>query len=359
MSTFHDNAAALLRCLPPETAHDLTLWGLARGLGPHVAPDQYPILRTELWGLDFANPFGIAAGFDKNAVAVRGTLGLGVGFTEVGGVTPRPQNGNPKPRLFRLPEDRALINRMGFNNDGVETIAARLERTPRGRIVGANLAANADSMEPIDDFVRLTKILAPRAAFLTADISCPNTKNGQVFLAPGSLAELLRILVATRNESAAGTPLLVKLSPDLDDATLQQLLRVIGDADIAGITICNTTRNRPSSLHGHNRGEAGGLSGTPLGEAALDLLRRVHRHTAGQIPLIGVGGIASATDAYARIKAGASLVQLYTAIVYQGPGLIPRMAQDLAVLLHNDGFAHVTEAVGADHRSNRVTRLRR
>ena len=359
MSTLHNVAAALLRRLPPETAHNLTLWALARGLGPHIAPDQYPILRTELWGLDFANPLGIAAGFDKNAISVRGTLGLGTGFVEVGGVTPKPQQGNPKPRLFRLPEDCALINRMGFNNAGVESVAAGLEQKPHGSIVGANMAANTASANPIDDFVRLTKKLAPRAAFLTADISCPNTKNGQVFLAPSPLAELLSALVAARNKSAAGTPLLVKLSPDLDDATLRQLLQVIADADIAGIIVCNTTRERPPSLHGYHRGEAGGLSGTPLGAAALDLLRRVYRHTAGRIPLIGVGGIATAADAYIRIKAGASLVQLYTAIVYKGPGLIPRMTHELAALLRNDGFAHIADAVGAEHRPSKATRLRR
>lgn len=349
MSTLHDHAASLLRRLPPETAHNLTLWSLARGLGPQVAPDNYPILRTGLWGLDFANPFGIAAGFDKNAVAVRGALGLGVGFVEVGGVTPMPQKGNPKPRLFRLTDDHALINRMGFNNDGVVAVAGRLEQMPRARIVGANLAANTDSPDPIDDFVRLTRILAPRADFLTADISCPNTRNGQVFLAPGPLTDLLSALVAARNESEPRTRLLVKLSPDLDDTTLQQLLQVIADADIAGIIICNTTRGRPPSLRGHHKTETGGLSGAPLGNTALDLLRRVYRYTASRIPLIGVGGIATADDAYTRIRAGASLVQLYTAIVYQGPGLIPRMAHDLAALLRNDGFAHIADAVGTEH----------
>ena len=348
MSKLHDHATALLRCLPPETAHNLTLKGLARGFGPRVRADRHPSLRTRLWGLDFPNPIGIAAGFDKNAVAVSGALNLGVGFIEVGGVTPRPQPGNPRPRLFRLPEDQALINRMGFNNEGVEAVAARLDQGPRPGIVGVNMAANTDSRDPIADFVQLTTTFARRADFLTADVSCPNTRNGQVFLEPGALSELVDAIIRARDAIGNKPPLLVKLSPDIDDRRLQELLRVIIAADIAGLIICNTTRSRPASLRGRHRHESGGLSGQPLGPAALDMLRRAYSQTKGRLPIVAVGGIASTDDAYGRIKAGANLLQIYTGLVYGGPSLVPGIANGLTQRLHADGFGSLSEAVGTD-----------
>ncbi len=345
MRSFHDYAASLLRRLPPEPAHDFALWALAHGLGPRIRPDRHPRLRNTLWGLDFPNPIGLAAGFDKSAGALDGALGLGLGFLEVGGVTPAPQAGNTKPRLFRLAADRALINRMGFNNAGLDTVATRLDRPRRRGIVGVNLAANTDSRDPIADFVRLARDLAPRADILTADISCPNTQNGQIFLTPGPLRDLIDRLNSERGRK----PLLVKLSPDLDASDCHGLVDVILAAGVDGMIIANTTKMRPLSLRSMHKSQAGGLSGAPLAAPALAMLRRVYRQTEGRLPLIGVGGIASGADVYARIRAGASLVQLYTALVYEGPGLIPRIQADLAACLAADGFGSVTEAVGADH----------
>ncbi len=343
MSRLHDHAAALLRTLPPETAHNVTLWGLAHGLGPRAPADRFDTLQTQLWGLRFPNPFGIAAGFDKNAVAVKGALSLGIGFVEVGGVTPRAQSGNPKPRLFRLPEDGALINRMGFNNDGADVVAKRLENRARTGIVGVNLAANVDSGDPVTDFVTLAETFAPCADFLTADISCPNTANGQVFLDPIALRELLAALARAQT----GTPLLVKLSPDIEQPNLAELLQVILAADVAGLIVCNTTRSRPPTLVGQHKDDRGGLSGRPLAPLARDMLRHSHAATEGRLPLISVGGIDGVDDAYDRIRAGAHLLQLYTGLVYRGPSLIPRLCEGLAARLATDGFASVDAAVGS------------
>ena len=345
MSRLYDHTTALLRWLPPETAHNLTLWGLAHGLGPRVSPVRSDALKTELWGIEFPNPLGIAAGFDKNGVAIDGALRLGVGFVEIGGVTPRPQPGNVKPRMFRLPEDGALINRMGFNNAGAAAIAARLDARQRTGIAGVNMAANADSREPIADFIQLTETFAPRADFLTADISCPNTENGQVFLEPHALRDLLNALTPL----SSATPLLIKLSPDIENSRLQSLMEVILSADVAGLIVCNTTRSRPSTLHSAHRAEAGGLSGQPLAPLALDMLRRCYEYANGRLPLISVGGIASVNDAYARICAGASLLQVYTGLVYCGPSLIAQLCEGLATRLAADGYTNIKEAIGSEH----------
>lgn len=352
MSRVHDLATQLLRHLPAEAAHDLTLWGLTNGWGPHPAPSDPPSLAIEVWGRQFANPVGMAAGFDKNAKAISGVLAMGFGFHEVGGITPAPQLGNPRPRLFRLPGDRALINRMGFNNDGLERIAERLARfreTQPGSPVGANLAANTNAGEPIEDFVLSTGRLADLADFLTIDISCPNTADGQLFLSPGPLGALLAALRAAAGRNGA-PPRLIKLSPDLDDARTADLIDVAMAASIDGIIVANTSVDRPTALTHRHRGERGGLSGRPLFAPSTRMLGLVYRQTEGRIPLIGVGGIASGRDAYAKIRAGASLVQIYTALVYQGPGLVERIKRDLAALLHADGFARLADAVGADHR---------
>ena len=361
MSRIHDLGATLLRGLPAETAHRLTLWALAQGLGPVDPAVADPILETRLWNRTFRNPIGMAAGFDKNAMAIAGVLDMGLGFHEIGGVTPRAQTGNPRPRLFRLPRDGALINRMGFNNDGLDTIAGRLamfrEQHPTGRsgssIVGANLAANTDSTDPIEDYVASAVRLAPLADFLTIDISCPNTRDGQIFLSPDPLAALLTAindaLAPASDQPGLAPARLIKLSPDTDAASVAPLVDVALALAIDGIVVANTSTDRPGSLTGRHASERGGLSGQPLFAPSTRLLHDVYRLTGGRVPLIGVGGIASGRDAYEKIRAGANLVQLYTGLVYQGPGLVGRLKRDLANCLRADGYAGLAQAVGAAH----------
>ena len=360
MSGLYDIGARALTMLPPERGHQAALWGLAHGLGPRGRADRPVGLAQTLWGRSFPNPLAISAGFDKNAVAISGALGLGVGFVEVGGVTPRPQAGNPRPRLFRLTADGAAINRLGFNNDGAVAIAKRIAAyraagdtgSDDPRPVGVNLAANSDSADPAGDFERLVDTFAPLADFLTIDISCPNSENGLVFLSPGPLEDLLARLIALRDRKALANPpaLVVKIAPDIEDDALDVLLEIIVAAGIDAITVCNTTTARPDTLTSPDRHERGGLSGKPLFARSTELLRHVYQATGGKVPLIGVGGVSSGADAYAKIRAGASLVQLYTALIYQGPGLIARIRHELAALLAADGFASLTDAIGSGHR---------
>jgi dihydroorotate dehydrogenase len=302
--------------------------------------------------LHFANPVAVSAGFDKNAAVIAGARRLGSGFVEIGGVTPRAQTGNPKPRLFRLTPDRAAINRMGFNNEGSDAVLARVQAARDGSTpLGVNLAANSDSTDPAQDFVALVETFAPAADFLTIDVSCPNSANGQVFLDPRALEDLLARLSATR-EASSGTPVMfAKLAPDLADDHLTELLEVMLAAEIDAITLCNTTTARPESLQSANAAERGGLSGAPLFEMATEMLRKVYAQTQGRVPLIGVGGIMNGADAYTKIRAGASLVQLYTGLVYEGPGLIQTIKHDIAERLTRDGFIHLSQAIGLEHRS--------
>lgn len=358
MSRIHDIGARALNLLPPERGHQVALWGLGHGLGPRSRADDPAGLAQTIWGRRFANPVAISAGFDKNAVAIKGAMDMGVGFAEVGGVTPRPQRGNPRPRLFRLPEDSAAINRLGFNNDGAEAIHARLvsfrASYPDAQPLGVNLAANSDSDDPAADFEYLVDTFAPVADFLTIDISCPNSANGLVFLSPGPLKDLLARLMAVRAGKGLATPpaMVVKIAPDIEDRELDILLEIIVAAGVEGITVCNTTTARPMSLVSRYRVERGGLSGKPLFARSTELLRHVYRATGGEIPLIGVGGVFSGADAYAKIAAGASLVQLYTALVYEGPGLIARIKRDVARLVAANGFDSLADAVGSEHREN-------
>lgn len=356
MTSLYDIGTRALNLLPPERGHQAALWSLAHGLGPSGRADRPAGLAQTLWGQSFENPVAIAAGFDKNAVAISGAIGLGVGFVEVGGVTPHPQVGNPRPRLFRLTADRAAINRLGFNNDGAEAIAKRIAdyRASSGdtRPLGVNMAANSDSTDPANDFEQLVDTFAPLADFLTIDISCPNSENGLVFLSPGPLEDLLGRLTALRERKALAKPpvFLVKIAPDIEDDALDILLEIIAAAGIDGITVCNTTTARPETLTSPDRHERGGLSGKPLFARSTDMLRHVYQVTGGKMPLIGVGGISSGADAYAKIRAGASLVQLYTALVYEGPRLISRIKNDLAALLAADGFTSLGDAIGSEHR---------
>lgn len=348
----------LLRLLPPETAHDLTIRLLACGLAPRLRADGDPILRTSLWGRDFPNPVGLAAGFDKNALAYRAILGLGFGFTEIGTVTPRPQAGNPKPRLFRLAEDGAVINRMGFNNDGIDAVLPRL-RGPRSGILGINIGKNKDSTDAVEDYVTGATAFAPLADYLVVNVSSPNTPGLRDLQRREPFLELARAVRAARDAACAKAgrtppPLLLKIAPDLDGGQIEDVAEVAVGAPADGLIVSNTTIARPDSLRSPHHAEAGGLSGAPLFESSTAVLRRISALTQGRLPLIGVGGIASGDQAYAKIRAGASLVQLYSALVYHGPGLLGRIRRDLAVRLRADGFSSVTEAVGADRDRKRA-----
>jgi dihydroorotate dehydrogenase len=340
----------LLRALPPEAAHRLTLMGLAAGLGGTSRAANPPELRQRLWGLDFPNPIGIAAGFDKDARAPDALLRLGFGFVEIGTVTPRPQVGNPKPRVFRLEADRALINRMGFNSGGLDRVVERLARRRReGGIVGVNIGKNRDSADAAPDYTEGVRRAAPFADYLVVNVSSPNTPGLRDLQARTALEALLRQVLAARDETGTRPPLLVKIAPDLTPQERADIAAVALATGIDGMIIANTTTARPSDLRSPHFKETGGLSGRPLFTPSTALLGEMYRLTEGRLPLIGVGGVASADDAYAKIRAGAALVQLYTALVFAGPGLLGQIKTGLAALLRRDGFASVAEAVGADH----------
>jgi dihydroorotate dehydrogenase len=337
---------ALLHCCDPETAHGLSLGALQRGLVPLPGVITSPRLATALAGLTLPNPVGLAAGYDKNAVAIAPLSRAGFGFIEVGAATPRPQDGNPRPRLYRLTEDRAAINRFGFNNDGMEAIALRLAaRTPGPVPVGLNLGANKDSPDRAADFARVLAHCGPHIDFATVNVSSPNTEKLRDLQGPAALTALLAGVMAARAALARPVPVFLKISPDLTDDDLAAIAEVALASGIAGIIATNTTIAR-DGLSSPHRNQAGGLSGAPLFEKSTRTLARLSQLTAGRLPLIGIGGIGSAEDAYAKIRAGASAVQLYTAMVYQGLSLVARIARGLDTLLARDGHASVADAVG-------------
>ena len=353
--SYADIATACLRRLPPETAHNAALALL--GLVPlQVTPPPTPALAVMLWGLRFPTPVGLAAGFDKDARRPNVAAQLGLGFGEVGTVTPRPQPGNPRPRLFRLQRERALINRYGFNSAGLETVAERLERWRRtnvesARPLGINIGINKDSADPARDYAAgLTRVSA-LADYVAVNVSSPNTPGLRAWQKGDALDRLLVALADAHARLDAPPPILLKLAPEIDDESLEALFDAIDGAPIAGLILTNTTTDRPAGLVSRQRGEEGGLSGLPLAPRALEVLRRAYALSGGRLPLIGAGGIDSAEAAYARIRAGASLVQLYTALVYRGPRLVGEITQGFARLLEADGFTSLAEAVGADHRS--------
>jgi dihydroorotate dehydrogenase len=351
MSALHDLAAAGLRAaVDPETAHGLTIRGLALGLGPRAPAEPPGPLATSLAGLSLPNCVGLAAGFDKNAQTPDAMLAAGFGFVECGTVTPLPQVGNPRPRLFRLTEDRGVINRLGFNNHGLEAFAERLSARPRRGIVGANIGANKDSADRVGDYVTGLTRLWGLADYFTANISSPNTPGLRALQTRAALAELLGRLAEARATLAAGGdhPVFLKVAPDLDDDEIEAIVEVSLAHGIDALIVGNTTLSRPDTLRSPARAEAGGLSGAPLMALSTDILRRFSAAAGGRIALVGVGGIASGADAYAKIRAGASAVQLYSAMVYEGPGLVTRIRRDLAARLAADGFANIAQAVGAD-----------
>ena len=334
----------LIFALDPETAHRATLLGLRTGLVPR-APADDPILATRLAGLDLPNPIGLAAGFDKDVEVPDAMLRLGFGFVECGSVTPRPQAGNPKPRLFRLAQDAAVINRMGFNNQGLEHAVVRLQaRRGRPGIVGINLGANKDADDRTADYVTGLRATAALASYVAVNISSPNTPGLRALQDEAALTDLVARVVAARG--SLKVPVFVKIAPDLEPADFDAIARIAIDGGIDGLIVSNTTISRPA-LNSRDAGEAGGLSGAPLQPLAMAALQQAARATGGALPLIAAGGIATGADAYARIRAGASAVQLYSALVYHGPGLVQRIKTDLAALLRRDGFTSVAAAVGS------------
>ncbi|MDJ1016148.1 MAG: quinone-dependent dihydroorotate dehydrogenase [Paracoccaceae bacterium] len=332
---------SVLNRLDPERAHDLAL-RLAHT--PFVAapgPVTSPVLKTRLAGLDLPNPIGLAAGFDKNATAMAPLMQAGFGFLEVGAATPRPQQGNPRPRLFRLREDRAAINRFGFNNEGIDAIVERLAARPEGIPVGLNLGANKESADKAEDYAEVLQRAAAHIDFATVNVSSPNTEKLRDLQGAEALREVLDRVAAVK----AGVPVFLKIAPDLTDAEIAQIAEVSLAAGIDGIVATNTTVARPELKNAHRR-ETGGLSGRPLFGPSTRVLARLYRESGGQLPLIGVGGIESPAEAYAKIRAGASAVQLYTAMVYWGLSLVERIARGLDERLSHDGFRSVSEAVG-------------
>ena len=333
----------LVFALDAETAHRATIAGLK--MMPARRPAEFPpLLRTTVAGLDFPTPVGLAAGFDKDAEVPQQMLSLGFGFVEVGTVTPRPQQGNPKPRLFRLSEDRAVINRMGFNNRGQQSAFARLtECTNTHGVIGVNIGANKDSADRIADYVAGVRAMTRMSRYLTINISSPNTPGLRGLQDAGALEELL----AAVGEARTTEPIFLKVAPDLEAGDPDRIVRAAIDHKIDALIVSNTTVSRPP-LRSRLASEQGGLSGQPLKPLALKALRDFRAASGGEIPLIGVGGIANADDAWERIRAGASLVQLYSAMVYEGPGIARRIAHGLAQRLAREGFASIAEAVGTE-----------
>lgn len=346
MTDLHGLATRALRRLDPEDAHTAAITGLKLGLGPRGPADD-PILATEVAGLKLPNPVGLAPGFDKNAEVFGAMLRAGFGFVECGTVTPRPQAGNPRPRLFRLTEDRAVINRMGFNNAGLEAFAARLARRGPG-VVGANLGANKDSEDRVADYATGLRRLWGMASYFTINISSPNTPGLRALQTKAALDELLGRLVEAAGAlpQAMAVPMFLKVAPDLDDAEIAAIADTVAHHGLAGVIVSNTTIGRPSLASVH-RDETGGLSGAPLTALSTQVLGRFRQAAGGRFLLIGAGGIGSGADAYAKLRAGASAVQLYSALAFEGPGLVVRIKRDLAARLRADGFRSVAEAVGA------------
>lgn len=346
MLDYYKLAGPLVRMLDAERAHGLAVRLLKNGLVPVPKLVEYPRLRTNVFGLDFANPIGLAAGFDKNAEVVDAMLAQGFGFVEAGSVTPLAQPGNPKPRIFRLTEDEGVINRLGFNNQGSEAVAARLEarvvQGPWPGVVGLNLGKNKDQTDAIADYVTGIERLGRFGDYVVINVSSPNTPGLRALQARAVLADLL----GAARAAAGAKPLLVKIAPDLSDEEIDDVAAVALDTRIDGIIAGNTTLSR-DGLRGAAREETGGMSGKPLLERSTRVLARMYAATDGKLPLIGCGGVHDGASAYAKIRAGASLVQLYTALVYGGVGVVNRISAHLNALLVRDGFTSVSEAVGA------------
>jgi dihydroorotate dehydrogenase len=342
-------ARPLLNALDPEHAHELTLRSLEAGIHPRSSAPDDSRLGASVWGLAFPNPLGIAAGFDKDARVVGAVLAMGLGFAEIGTVTPRPQPGNPRPRVFRLSGDRALINRLGFNNGGHAKALARLQRHPPRGVVGVNVGANKDAPDRAADYVEGIRRFTDIAGYFCVNVSSPNTPGLRDLQAPAALDDLLaRVLAARQELMAAGKPrrpIVVKLAPDLAEADLEPVVGVLAHRGVDGIAISNTTLSRLGVRDASGR-ESGGLSGRPLFHRSTVMLARVYRLTQGRIPLIGIGGIDSGDTAIAKIEAGATLLQLYTGLVFEGPGLVARIKRELVQYAAQHSLARIGDATG-------------
>lgn len=329
--------------LDPECAHGLAITAL-KTLPRKPAPVG-GALAMEVARILFPNPVGMAAGFDKDGEVPDALLGQGFGFVEVGSITPRPQAGNPKPRLFRLAEDRAVINRMGFNNSGAAAAAVRLAARAKHGVLGINIGANKDSADRIGDYAQMTQLMAPLASYLAVNISSPNTPGLRALQDESALTALLDAVLDARGE--AGPPVFLKVAPDLEPNDIEAIARIGIDKRLGALIVSNTTVSRPT-LRSRHAAEAGGLSGAPLKALALQRVRDFRQATGGALPLIGVGGIATAGDAWERIRAGASLVQVYSAMIYEGPSIARRIVRGIEALMRRDGFTSIAEAVGSE-----------
>ncbi len=344
----HGLATRALRSLDPEAAHGWAIRGLKLGLGP-VAPPDDPFLATSLAGLQLPNPIGLAPGFDKNAEVFGPMHRAGFGFVECGTVTPLAQPGNPKPRMFRLSEDRAVINRLGFNNQGLEPYAARMAARDRNQITGANIGANKDTEDRAADYLVCLKRLWGLASYFTVNISSPNTPGLRALQTKAALEDLLGRLAETRAAlpKDKDVPIFLKVAPDLEDGEVEAICGVVLATGLQGVIVGNTTLSRPDSLRSPYKTEAGGLSGAPLSALSTRMVRTFRQAADPALVIIGVGGIGSGGEAYAKIRAGAAAVQLYSALVFEGPGLVQTLKRDLCARLRADGFASVAEAVGS------------
>ena len=346
MAAWYQFADLLLSRLDAETAHGLALRTLKTGLVPKDRRADPSSLAVKVWGRVLPNPIGLAAGFDKNAEVPDALLDIGFGLVEIGSVTPRPQEGNPRPRLFRLPQDRGIINRMGFPGQGLDAVRSRLATRPRRGFIGVNVGANKDSTDRAVDYVVGCKALLPYADYLVCNVSSPNTPGLRNLQGRTQLADLLKRVQDAI--AAKPVPLVVKIAPDAADDDLDDIVAVCRELRMDGIIVGNTTLSRPPTLRSERRDEAGGLSGAPLAGLSTEVLRRTAARVERQFPLIGCGGIGSGADAYAKIRAGATLVQLYSMMVYEGPPLVRRIKHELAGLLARDGFGSIEAAIGAD-----------
>ena len=338
----------LLRGIDPERAHDLSLHALRLGLAGRIAEPDPPALRINVLGQDFSNPIGLAAGFDKNAYAAPALMRLGFGFVETGTVTPRPQVGNPRPRLFRLTPDRAVINRLGFNNGGIEAYRARLaaiaaRRLPHGARIGANVGINKEGADPVRDYPALIAAVSPFVDYVVINVSSPNTPGLRDLQAEAQLRAILAAVAGVADRP----PVLVKIAPDLTDEGLAAVVETSVACGVQGLIVGNTTISRPAGLLAASQGEAGGLSGAPLFVLSTRVLARTFRLSRGRLTLVGTGGVFNGADAFKKIQAGASLVQLYTAFAYHGPALIGRIKSELTGVMREAGFARVQDAVGS------------
>ncbi|XP_007938512.1 dihydroorotate dehydrogenase (quinone), mitochondrial [Orycteropus afer afer] len=351
---------ALQRLLDPELAHKLAVRFISLGLLPRATFQDSDMLEVRVLGHKFRNPVGVAAGFDKHGEAVDGLYKMGFGFVEIGSVTPKPQEGNPRPRVFRLPEDHAIINRYGFNSQGFSVVEHRLRARQQkqtklskdGLLLGINLGKNKTSVDAAADYVEGVRVLGPLADYLVVNVSSPNTAGLRSLQGKAELRHLLTKVLQERDalKGPHKPAVLVKIAPDLTAQDKEDIARVVKELGIDGLIVTNTTVSRPTSLQGTLRSEMGGLSGKPLRDLSTQTIREMYALTQGRVPIIGVGGISSGQDALEKIRAGASLVQLYTALIYCGPPVVGRVKRELEALLKEQGFSSITEAIGADHR---------